>query len=92
MAGQVPFLEGVQVISMSLGGLRLTADVLDTYTRTIINANRLGILAMPRRARLNLPGIPWHIIQRGQFRTYPQLFHHQDIGDSAHSDTHFPLI
>ncbi len=31
------------VISMSLGGLRLSADVLDTYTRTIINANRLGI-------------------------------------------------
>jgi subtilisin family serine protease len=31
------------VISMSLGGLRLTADVLDTYSRTIINANRLGI-------------------------------------------------
>jgi len=34
---------GAQVISMSLGGLRLTPDVLDTYTRTIINANRLGI-------------------------------------------------
>lgn len=32
-----------QVISMSLGGLRLTPDVLDTFTRTIINANRLGI-------------------------------------------------
>ena len=32
-----------QVISLSLGGLRLAADVLDTYTRTIINANRLGI-------------------------------------------------
>ena len=31
------------VISMSLGGLRLTADVLDTYTRTIVNANRMGI-------------------------------------------------
>jgi hypothetical protein len=35
--------EGAQVISMSLGGLRLAADVLDTYTRTIINANRVGI-------------------------------------------------
>jgi subtilisin family serine protease len=35
--------KGADVISMSLGGLRLTADVLDTYTRTIINANRLGI-------------------------------------------------
>jgi subtilisin family serine protease len=35
--------KGAQVISMSLGGLRLSADVLDTYTRTIINANRLGI-------------------------------------------------
>ncbi|QEH37269.1 Intracellular serine protease [Aquisphaera giovannonii] len=34
---------GAQVISMSLGGLRLSADVLDTYTRTIITANRLGI-------------------------------------------------
>jgi len=33
---------GVHVISMSLGGLRFSADVLDTYTRTIINANRLG--------------------------------------------------
>ncbi|NLF30250.1 MAG: S8 family serine peptidase [Planctomycetes bacterium] len=35
--------EGADIISMSLGGLRLTADVLDTYTRAIINANRLGI-------------------------------------------------
>jgi len=35
--------KGAQVISMSLGGLRMSADVLDTYTRTIINANRLGI-------------------------------------------------
>jgi subtilisin family serine protease len=34
---------GAQVISMSLGGLRMEADVLDTYTRTIINANRVGI-------------------------------------------------
>ncbi len=34
---------GADVISMSLGGLRLSADVLDTYTRTIINANRMGI-------------------------------------------------
>jgi subtilisin family serine protease len=31
------------IISLSLGGLRLSSDVLDTYTRTIINANRLGI-------------------------------------------------
>jgi subtilisin family serine protease len=31
------------VISMSLGGLRMSPDVLDTYTRTILNANRLGI-------------------------------------------------
>jgi subtilisin family serine protease len=31
------------VISLSLGGLRMTPDVLDTYTRTIISANRLGI-------------------------------------------------
>jgi subtilisin family serine protease len=35
--------KGADVISMSLGGLRLSPDVLDTYTRTIINANRLGI-------------------------------------------------
>ena len=34
---------GAHVISMSLGGLRMTADVLDTYTRAIINANRVGI-------------------------------------------------
>jgi subtilisin family serine protease len=34
---------GAQVISMSLGGLRMSADVLDTYTRAIMNANRLGI-------------------------------------------------
>jgi hypothetical protein len=27
-------------------------------------------------------------ISEGQFGTYPRLFHHQDIGDSAHSDTH----
>jgi len=31
------------VISMSLGGLRMTPDVMDTYSRTIITANRLGI-------------------------------------------------
>ena len=24
---------------------------------------------MPRRARLSLPGIPWHIIQRGNSRS-----------------------
>jgi subtilisin family serine protease len=35
--------EGAHVISLSLGGLRLEVDALDTYTRTIINANRLGI-------------------------------------------------
>src|SRR5262249_3101940 len=35
--------KGAHVISMSLGGLRLSADVLDTYTRTIIIANQLGI-------------------------------------------------
>ncbi len=34
---------GADVISMSLGGLRMTPDVLDTYTRTIITANQLGI-------------------------------------------------
>ena len=34
---------GAQVISMSLGCLRLSTDVVDTYTRTIISANRLGI-------------------------------------------------
>lgn len=35
--------QGADVISMSLGGLRMSAEVLDTYTRTIINAARLGI-------------------------------------------------
>jgi subtilisin family serine protease len=35
--------KGADVISLSLGGLRMTPDVLDTYTRAIINANRLGI-------------------------------------------------
>jgi subtilisin family serine protease len=34
---------GADVISMSLGGLRMTPDVMDTYTRTIITANRMGI-------------------------------------------------
>lgn len=34
---------GADVISMSLGGLSMTPDVLDTYTRTIITANRAGI-------------------------------------------------
>ena len=33
----------VDVISMSLGGMRLSADVIDTYTRALINANRVGI-------------------------------------------------
>jgi subtilisin family serine protease len=31
------------VISLSLGGLRMSPDVLDTYTRAIINANSMGI-------------------------------------------------
>lgn len=35
--------QGVDVISMSLGGLRFGPDVMDTYTRTIISANQLGI-------------------------------------------------
>lgn len=35
--------KGVDVISMSLGGLQMSSDVIDTYTRTIINANQLGI-------------------------------------------------
>lgn len=34
---------GAQVISMSLGGMRLSPDVIDTYTRAFINANRVGI-------------------------------------------------
>lgn len=34
---------GAHVISMSLGGLQMTAGVLDTYTRAIINANSVGI-------------------------------------------------
>ena len=34
---------GVDVISMSLGELRLRPDVLDLYTRTILNANLRGI-------------------------------------------------
>jgi subtilisin family serine protease len=33
----------VDVISMSLGGLTMTADVLDTYTLPIIRANEAGI-------------------------------------------------
>jgi subtilisin family serine protease len=33
----------VDVISMSLGGLSMTADVLDTYTLAIIRANEAGI-------------------------------------------------
>jgi subtilisin family serine protease len=35
--------QGAHVISLSLGGLRLSVDVLDTYTRTIIKANQVGI-------------------------------------------------
>lgn len=34
---------GANVINMSLGALRMSADVLDTYTLTLFNANRLGI-------------------------------------------------
>ncbi len=34
---------GVDAINMSLGGLRFGPDVVDTYTRMFINANRLGI-------------------------------------------------
>jgi subtilisin family serine protease len=34
---------GAHVLSMSLGGLRMGPDVLDTYTLTILNANRMGI-------------------------------------------------
>ncbi|MCA9620174.1 MAG: S8 family serine peptidase, partial [Myxococcales bacterium] len=34
---------GVDIISMSLGGLSFEPEVHDTYTRTILNANRLGI-------------------------------------------------
>jgi len=34
---------GADVISMSLGGLQMTPDVMDTYSRTIITANQLGI-------------------------------------------------
>ena len=34
---------GAHIISMSLGGLQMTAGVLDTYTRAIINANSVGI-------------------------------------------------
>jgi subtilisin family serine protease len=35
--------KGADIISMSIGSLRLAADVVDTYSRAIINANRLGI-------------------------------------------------
>lgn len=34
---------GAEVINMSLGGVALEPDVLDLYTRSILNANRLGI-------------------------------------------------
>jgi len=34
---------GAQVINMSLGAIALEADVADLYTRSILNANRLGI-------------------------------------------------
>jgi subtilisin family serine protease len=34
---------GVDVISMSLGGIHFSPDVVDTYTRMIINANLIGI-------------------------------------------------
>ena len=29
---------------------------------------------MPRRSRLAIPGIPWHIIQRGNNRSEPTYF------------------
>ncbi len=35
--------QGADVINMSLGGMRISSDVMDTYTRAIINAVRLGI-------------------------------------------------
>ena len=34
---------GAEVINMSLGGVGFAPDVLDFYTRSIINANRIGI-------------------------------------------------
>lgn len=34
---------GAEVINMSLGGVALEPDVFDVYTRSILNANRLGI-------------------------------------------------
>jgi len=34
---------GADVINMSLGGLQMRAEVLDTYTRQMVNANRIGI-------------------------------------------------
>jgi putative transposase len=36
---------------------------------------------MPRRARLSLPGVPWHIIQRGNNRSV--CFHAED--DDQHA-------
>jgi subtilisin family serine protease len=35
--------QGADVISMSLGGLRMTPEVIDTYTQMIITANRQGV-------------------------------------------------
>ncbi len=35
--------QSVDIISMSLGGLQMSSDVIDTYTRQIITANQLGI-------------------------------------------------
>ena len=35
--------KGVDVINMSLGGLRLSPDVFDTYTQAFITANQAGI-------------------------------------------------
>jgi subtilisin family serine protease len=44
MAGiQWAIEKGVDVISMSLGGVRFSPDVVDMYTRAIIGANRMGI-------------------------------------------------
>jgi len=36
-------INGADVINMSLGGLQMRAEVLETYTRQMVNANRIGI-------------------------------------------------
>jgi hypothetical protein len=40
---------------------------------------------MPRRARLTLPGIPWHIIQRGNNRT-ACFYTEEGIEELTHPD------